>query len=181
MAAHQTPPSLVFSREKYWSGLPFPSPMHESEKWQWSRSVMPDSQRPHGLCSLPGSSIHGSFQARVLEWSATAFSVYWIYVLENLHISTYMYLHSDVDRMAFPGGPRGEEPHCQCKRHKGRELNPGLGRSPGVGKVNPLQYSCLENPKDRGAWWGYSPWCCRESDMTKWLRTAQHIYIPIHS
>ena len=29
----------------------------------------------------------------------------------------------------------------------------GLGRSPGVGNVNALQYSCLENPKDRGAWW----------------------------
>ena len=30
---------------------------------------------------------------------------------------------------------------------------PGLGRSPGEGNGNPLQYSCLENPKDRGAWW----------------------------
>ena len=30
---------------------------------------------------------------------------------------------------------------------------PGLGRSPREGKGNPLQYSCLENPRDRGAWW----------------------------
>ena len=30
---------------------------------------------------------------------------------------------------------------------------PGLGRSPGGGNGNPLQYSCLENPVDRGAWW----------------------------
>jgi hypothetical protein len=30
---------------------------------------------------------------------------------------------------------------------------PGSGRSPGVGNGNPLQYSCLENPVDRGAWW----------------------------
>ena len=30
---------------------------------------------------------------------------------------------------------------------------PGLGRSPGEGHGNPLQYSCLENPEDRGAWW----------------------------
>ena len=30
---------------------------------------------------------------------------------------------------------------------------PGLGRSPGEGNGNPLQYSCLENPKDGGAWW----------------------------
>ena len=32
-----------------WSGLPFPSPMHESEKWKWSRSVMSDPQQSHGL------------------------------------------------------------------------------------------------------------------------------------
>ena len=32
-------------------------------------------------------------------------------------------------------------------------LIPGLGRSPGGGNGNPLQYSCLENPMDRGAWW----------------------------
>ena len=31
-AAHQAPPSLGFSRQEHWSGLPFPSPMHESEK-----------------------------------------------------------------------------------------------------------------------------------------------------
>ena len=46
-AAHQAPPSLRFSRQEHWSGLPFPSPMHESEKWKWSRSVMSDSSRPH--------------------------------------------------------------------------------------------------------------------------------------
>ena len=49
MAAHQAPPSLGFSRQEHWSGLPFPSPLHESEKWKWSRSVMSDSSRPHGL------------------------------------------------------------------------------------------------------------------------------------
>ena len=48
-AAHRAPPSLGFSRQEHWSGLPFPSPMRESEKWKWSCSVVPDSQRPHGL------------------------------------------------------------------------------------------------------------------------------------
>ena len=47
--AHQAPPSLGFSRQEHWSGLPFPSPMHEREKWKWSRSVESDSSRPHGL------------------------------------------------------------------------------------------------------------------------------------
>ena len=41
--AHQAPQSLGFSRQEHWSGLPFPSPMHESEKWKWSCSVMSDS------------------------------------------------------------------------------------------------------------------------------------------
>ena len=112
---------VPISRREYWSGVPLPSPMHESEKWKWSRSVVSDSQRLHGLqptrlphpwdspgkntgvgchfllqctkvksesevtqscptlsdlmdCSLPGSSAHGIFQARMLEWGAIAFS-----------------------------------------------------------------------------------------------------------
>ena len=42
-AAYQASPSLGFSRQEHWSGLPFPSPMHESGKWKWSRSVVSDS------------------------------------------------------------------------------------------------------------------------------------------
>ena len=42
-------PSLGFSRQEHWSGLPLPSPMHESEKWKWSRSVVSDSSRSHEL------------------------------------------------------------------------------------------------------------------------------------
>ena len=49
MAAHQSPPSLGFSRQDHWSGLPFPSLMHDSEKWKWSCTVVSDSSRPHGL------------------------------------------------------------------------------------------------------------------------------------
>ena len=45
-AAHQAPPSLGFSRQEHWSGLPFPSPMHESAKWKWSRSVVPNFVTP---------------------------------------------------------------------------------------------------------------------------------------
>ena len=52
MAAHQAPLSLGFSRQEHWSRLPFPSPMHESEKWKWSRSVVSDSIDPM-VCSLP--------------------------------------------------------------------------------------------------------------------------------
>ena len=70
MAAHQAPPSLGFSKQEYWSGLPFPSPVHESEsEIAQSCPILNDPMD----CSLPGSSIHGIFQARVLEWGAIAF------------------------------------------------------------------------------------------------------------
>ena len=49
MASHQAPAFLGLSRQARWSGLPFPSPMHESEKWKWSHSVVSNSSRPHGL------------------------------------------------------------------------------------------------------------------------------------
>ena len=68
-AAHQVPLSLVFSRQEHWSGLPFPSPMHESEVAQ-SCPTLSDPMD----CSPPGSSIHGILQARVLERAAIAFS-----------------------------------------------------------------------------------------------------------
>ena len=50
----------------------------------------------------------------------------------------------------FPGSSDGKESVCNAG-----DLGsiPGLGRSPGGGNGNPLQYSCLENPMDRGAWW----------------------------
>ena len=43
---------------------------------------------------------------------------------------------------------------------------PGSGRCPGGGNSNPLQYSCLENPMDRGAWWATAPGVAEESDTT---------------
>ena len=46
-----------------------------------------------------------------------------------------------------------------------RGLIPGSGRSPGGGNGNLLQYSCLENPMDRGAWQA-SLWGCKELNMT---------------
>ena len=71
-AAHQAPPSLGFPRQECWRGLPFPSPMRESEVAQ----SCPTLSAPMD-CSLRGSSIHGIFQARVLEWVAISFSNAW--------------------------------------------------------------------------------------------------------
>ena len=48
--------------------------------------------------------------------------------------------------------PGGKEPTCQCRDIRDAGLIPGLGRSPREVCGNPLQYSCLENPVDKGAW-----------------------------
>ena len=72
MAAYQAPPSLGCSRQEHWSGLPFPSPVHESE----SESEVAQSRltlRDPMDCSLRAS-VHGIFQARVLEWDAITIS-----------------------------------------------------------------------------------------------------------
>ena len=69
--ANQAPPSLGFSRQEHWSGLPFPSPISESEVTQ----LCPTPSDPMD-CSPPGSAIHGIFQARVLEWGAIALLCY---------------------------------------------------------------------------------------------------------
>ena len=57
------------------------------------------------------------------------------------------------EMVGFPGGSSGREPACQCRKLRDAGLIPWLGRSPGEGNGYPLQYSCLENPMNRGAWW----------------------------
>ena len=54
------------------------------------------------------------------------------------------------------------------------DLIPGVGRSPGGGRDNSLQYSCLENPHSQRSLAGYSPQGCEELDVTERLSTAQH-------
>jgi len=55
--------------------------------------------------------------------------------------------------MGFPGGSLGKEPAYNVRDIGDTGLIPGSGISPGGGHSNPLQYSRLENPMDRGAWW----------------------------
>ena len=56
-----------------------------------------------------------------------------------------------INYLSFPGGSDGEESACNAGDPG---LISGLGRSSGEGYGNPLQYSCLENPMDKGAWQG---------------------------
>ena len=68
--------------------------------------------------------------------------------------------------MGFPGGSDGKEIACNAGD---LASIPGLGRSPGRGNGNPLQYSCLENPMDRGAWQATVHSVTQESDTTERL------------
>ena len=88
-------------------------------------------------CNPPGSSVHGIFQARILDWIA-------IYESNPglRHCKQILY------QLSYDGSD-GKASVCNA-RDPGS--SPGLGRSPGEGNGNPLQYYCLENPKDRGAW-----------------------------
>ena len=72
--------------------------------------------------------------------------------------------------MGFPGGSDCKESTCNVGD---LDLIPELGKSPGGGLGNCLQYSCLENPHGQRRLVGYSPWGCKESDMTERLSTEQ--------
>ena len=74
--------------------------------------------------------------------------------------------------MGFPGGSAGKESACNVG-----DLSsiPGLGRYPGGGNGNPLQYSCLENLHGQRSLADYSPWGCKELDTTEQLSTVQLI------
>ena len=72
-AAHQAPPSLGFSKQAHWSGLHFFLQCMKVKSESEVTQSCPTLHDPMG-CSLPGSSVHGIFQARVLEWGAIAFS-----------------------------------------------------------------------------------------------------------
>ena len=74
--------------------------------------------------------------------------------------------------IGFPGGSDGKE-----SAYNAGDLGsiPGLGRYPGGGRGNPLQYSCLENPHGQRSLAGYSPWGCKESDTTEQLSMHTHI------
>ena len=119
-------------------------------------------------CSLPGSSVHGILQARVLRWIAIAFSrgssrprnqtrvsriagrrfTVWA-TREALCQCTPHAIYSFISCTSFPGSSDGKASACNVEDPG---LIPGSGRSPGEGNGNPLQHSCLENPMDGGAW-----------------------------
>ena len=79
-----------------------------------------------------------------------------------------------IDMLGFPDGANDKEPSCQWRRHKDMGSIPRSGRSPGGGHGNPLHYSCLENPMDRGVWQATVHRVTKSRTWLKWLSTAQH-------
>ena len=72
--------------------------------------------------------------------------------------------------LGFPGSSDGKESACSAG-HVG--LSPESGRCPGRGHGKLLQYSSLENPMDRGAWWAASPWIAVRHDWTTKFSSVQ--------
>ena len=97
-------------------------------------------------CSLPGSSFHRIFQARVLEWGAIALSTKLLgHINFTENWNTIIIGASQVASVV-------NNPPANAGDIRDASLIPGLERSPGGGHGNPLLYSGLENPFDRGAW-----------------------------
>ena len=76
--------------------------------------------------------------------------------------------------LGFPGDSDGKESACNTGD---LGLISGSGRFPGKGNGYPFQYSCLENSMGQRSPVGYSPWCCRESDMTERLTLFSLLYL----
>ena len=97
-------------------------------------------------CSLPGSSVHGNFQERVLEWVAIAFSEKKVLYVIIKYCVKLCYGTSQVVLVV-------KNPPANAGDVRDSGLILGSGRSTGEGNGNPFQYSCLGNPMDRGTWW----------------------------
>ena len=117
--------------------------------------------RNAGPCAVSADPLH--------SWSRMEFWKLWT-VLDwgrkshpNLGIPARDFLPGVNSELGFPGDSEGKESTC---RAGDLDLIPELGRSPGGGHGNPLQYSCLENPHRQRSPAGYSPPGRRESGMT---------------
>ena len=82
-----------------------------------------------------------------------------------------MFLNLVIEKQGFPGGASGKEAPTNAGDIRDAGLIPGPGRSPEEGHGNPLQYSCLENLMDRGAWQAAVHRVTKSRTRLKQLRT----------
>ena len=136
--------------------------------------VMSDSVRPHRRqpTRLP---VPGILQERTLEWVVISFSNAWkrkviVKLLSRVQllVTPWTAAYQAPPSMGFSRQKYWSGvPLPSLRRHTGDIYSiPGLARSPGEGNGNPLQYSCLGNPKDRRVWQATVYGVAKESDMT---------------
>ena len=153
--AFQAPLSMEFSRQEYWSGLPFPPPgdlpypgvklgllhcrqilyhlSHQGSIYYTFSQIIKFKRLSSAIISLPITP--SSYKMTIL--SIVSFSH--INALANVN-KGFLRWHS------------GKESVCQYRRPRRLKFDPWIGRSPRGGTDNPLRCSCLENSMDRGAW-----------------------------
>ena len=87
---------------------------------------------------------------------------------------SFRFLYDRVSPTVFPGGTSAKEPACSARDERVVALIPGSRRSLGRGHGNSLQYFCLENPMDRGAWWATVHMVAKGQTCLWWLSTHTH-------
>ena len=114
---------------------------------QWSQLCNSSQIR-----SAPGSEdLHVSRPITIWIRIVQLFQLYINGITQYCFCRILTHTHTHTHIFSFRGGASGKETASQCKRHKRRGFDLWAGKGGGHG--NTLQYSCLENPMDRGAWW----------------------------
>ena len=131
--------------------------VHWVGKTPWRRIGYPLQysclENPHGQRSLVGYSPRGHKESDRTEWLSTVCVsiIYWC--ITNHPQTQCLKAINMCCGGGFPGDTSGEEPACQCRRHKRCRFYPWAGRIPWTrARQKPLHCPCLENPMDRGAW-----------------------------
>ena len=168
-------PLRVYMCSQSWTPLPTPSPYHLSGSSQCTSPKHPVS------CNEPRLAIHigikfsyhpypelisNTSKSECLKNLESPFAFNWVRQYWNLFQSSEL-----------PGGVSGKEAPSQCRKHKRHEFDPWVEKIPWRRACNPFQYSCLENPMDRGTWWGMVH---RVTKSQTWLKQlSMHTCFPI--
>ena len=118
---------------------------------------------PHYRWILYQLSHQGS--PRILEWVAYPFSRGSSHPRNRTEVSS---LQVESLTAELPRKPGGKEPACQCRKWNRLRFNLWFGKIHWSRYGNPLQYSCLENPMDRGAWWATVHRVTKSRTWRKW-------------
>ena len=125
-------------------------------------------------CSLPGSLVHGIFQARVLEWVVISFSRGSSQPRDRTWVShtagrrfTIWAAGNILLNMGFPGGASGKEPACQCRRPKRGRFDPWVGKIPWRRAWQPTPVFLPGESHGQRILVGYGPQGHKESDKTE--------------